>query len=30
MTIHLLERLKAVAGGVGVVEPIRVSVKVLD
>jgi len=30
VTTTVLERLKAVAGGVGVVEPIRVSVKVLD
>jgi FixJ family two-component response regulator len=30
VTSTVLERLKAVAGGVGVVEPIRVSVKVLD
>jgi hypothetical protein len=30
VTSTVLERLKAVAGGVGVTEPIRVSVKVLD
>jgi CheY-like chemotaxis protein len=30
VTATVLERLRAVAGGVGVVEPIRVSVKVLD
>jgi len=30
ITSTVLERLRAVAGGVGVVEPIRVSVKVLD
>ena len=30
VTTAVLERLKAVAGGVGLVEPIRVSVKVLD
>ena len=30
VTSTVLERLRAVAGGVGVIEPIRVSVKVLD
>ena len=30
VTATVLERLKAVAGGVGVTEPIRVSVKVVD
>jgi len=30
ITSTVLERLRAVAGGVGVIEPIRVSVKVLD
>ena len=30
VTSTVLERLRAVAGGIGLVEPIRVSVKVLD